>query len=193
MTVPSSLVGAWRRVGLLVDGVRRVDWCDVLWLQTPDWFADIRLRIDPTLGQPARPAGFARETAFAGTTGWEAPRITWDHVFDANPKPGPDSSALTWGEGIVSEHLTVTAEDKKVSVVEEWLRMADDTTPSRVAVGDHDVRVELGRWAIQLRDERPGGPFVATRYHADTGRWQAVGSITRRSSPNEPVAHEAHD
>ncbi|MDT5315369.1 MAG: hypothetical protein QOE74_4389, partial [Mycobacterium sp.] len=53
MTLPVELVGAWRRVGLLIDGVRRVDYCDVLWLQSADWFADIRTLIQPGVGPSA--------------------------------------------------------------------------------------------------------------------------------------------
>jgi hypothetical protein len=39
MALPVEVLGAWRRVGLVIDGVRRVDYCDVLWLQSADWFA----------------------------------------------------------------------------------------------------------------------------------------------------------
>ncbi|MCW2515676.1 MAG: hypothetical protein JWR11_4718 [Mycobacterium sp.] len=37
MAFPVELVGAWRRV---------VDYCDVLWLPSADWFADVRTDTD---------------------------------------------------------------------------------------------------------------------------------------------------
>ena len=43
MAVDRDLVGAWTRSRLVVDGASYADVCKVLWLQTTDWYADIRV------------------------------------------------------------------------------------------------------------------------------------------------------
>lgn len=177
MSIPPELRGAWRRVGLLIDGVRQVEYTDVLWLQTADWYADIRLRVDPDTPPPA-PARLSRETAFAGTARWDEPRLTWEHVLDASPSASIDSSPLTWADGMVIEEFTIRAGGREVPVVEEWMRMADDAAPSSATVGQRDVEIRVGRWAIRVRDERPDGPFVATRSQRGPEGWGAVGSVT---------------
>jgi hypothetical protein len=72
MSVDEFLVGAWTRSGLVVDGSRCVDQCQVLWLQTPVWYADIRL---PCPGGSMFEAGpgtvFARPVASAGEATWD--------------------------------------------------------------------------------------------------------------------------
>src|ERR1700737_130259 len=70
MAVPIELVGAWRRSGLLLDGGRKVDYDERVWLQTPECFVDIRLLIDPKADIPTEgvPDFFYSEFAFAGVT-----------------------------------------------------------------------------------------------------------------------------
>src|ERR1700694_5523811 len=78
MTVPPMLVGAWRRSGLIIDGKRAVDHCDVIFLHTPECFIDIRLRLDPTSTPPPDGLGakFATEVAFAGIGIWDGSLMT---------------------------------------------------------------------------------------------------------------------
>src|SRR5262249_42042417 len=61
LRMDSFLVGAWTRSRLVVDGSRCVDQCQVLWLQTPSWYADIRVPCRDRLISEAGPeAVFAR-------------------------------------------------------------------------------------------------------------------------------------
>src|ERR1700722_5083193 len=128
MSLPIELVGAWRRSGLILDGVRKVDYCDVIWLQTPTWFVDIRLLIDPTVTPPTEglPGFFYKEFCFAGVTSWDPPQITWDHKIDSSLQPSVDSNPLIWEDGVVFECGTATVDGEPVPFIEEWLRMTDD-------------------------------------------------------------------
>jgi Protein HRI1 len=179
MAVPLELVGAWRRSGLIFDGLRRVDYCDVMWLQTPDWFVDIRLLIDravPVVDEGV-PAFFYKEFAFAGVTTWEPPQITWNHKIDSNLEPAVDSNPLTWKDGVVFETGKVTMNGREIPFIEEWLRTTDDTVRYSAEVGEREARIEVGRWAVEIKDERPAGKFKATRYEADGTGWRLFGSV----------------
>jgi hypothetical protein len=176
------LVGAWRRSGLLLDGARAVDHCDVIWLQTPEWFVDIRLRIDPKLAPPTEGLGarFAKEVAFAGIGVWDAPLMTWQHRFDTRAELPADANSLNAEDGVMVERGTIADGGRDVRFVEEWLRMTEDDPPWSVAdvAGFADgVRVEVGRWAVEFAELQPGGPSRATRYDRVGGGWLLVGSV----------------
>jgi hypothetical protein len=179
MTLPIELVGAWRRSGLFLDGVRKVDYCDVIWLQTPEWYADIRLLIDPTATPPVDgvPAFFYREFSFAGPASWSDPIITWDHRVDSNLEPSVDANPVVWVDGVAAERGTATVDGRPAPFVEEWLRMTDNGVEWSADHGPGWARIEVGRWAVELRDERPEGKFVATRYERDGHGWSAVGAV----------------
>lgn len=180
LTVPKELVGAWRRSGLLLDGVRVVDYCDVIWLQTPEWFVDIRLLIDAAAAVPTEgvPNFFYKEFAFAGTTAWEAPRITWSHLIDSNLEPAIDSNPISWADGVVLEHGSAPVAGQMTPFTEEWLRMTDDDVSFRAENDEGWARIEVGRFAVEIADERPTGPFRAVRYTHDGDRWTEFGRVT---------------
>jgi hypothetical protein len=180
MAVPAEIVGAWRRSGLLLDGVRQVDHCDVIWLQTPDWYVDIRLRIDPTSVVPTEgvPAWFSQEFSFAGIATWDAPVITWDHLIDSSLEPAVDANPLTWEDGVAFETGKTEVNGVVVPFIEEWLRMTDDDVKYSVQLEDRAARIEVGRFAVEIRDERPSGPFLSTRYHRSGPDWVKFGSVS---------------
>jgi hypothetical protein len=179
MAVPIQLVGAWRRSGLLLDGVRQIDYCDVIWLQTPDWFVDIRLRIDRTVSVPdGIPEFFYREFAFAGVTTWAPPIITWDHLIDSSLEPDVDANPITWEDGVVIERGKVRLGGREIPYTEEWLRMTDDDVMWSAEAGDKQARIEVGRFAVAISDSRPDGGFVATRYEKQGSDWIKFGEVT---------------
>jgi hypothetical protein len=181
MAVPEHIVGAWRRSGLILDSVRQVDHADVIWLQTPEWFADIRLRINPDSVVPTAgvPEWFYEEFAFAGTSTWADPVITWDHVLDTRPDPAPDANPLTWEDGVAFERGTTEVDGVPTPFIEEWLRMTDDDVTWSVDKGEGSARIEVGRFAVEVKDLRPeGGSFTATRYHLEDGDWVKFGEVT---------------
>jgi hypothetical protein len=179
MPLPKEIVGAWRRSGLIFNGVRQVDYCDVVWLQTPEWYADIRLLIDPkvTLPTVGLPSFFYKEFSFAGPASWSAPVITWDHQLDFNVNSSVDSNPLTWEDGVAFERGTATVDGQPAPFIEEWLRMTEDDVTWSAEHGPGWARIEVGRWAVEIKDERPKGRFVATRYERDGDGWSTFGSV----------------
>ena len=180
MTLPKELVGAWRRSGLLLDGVRVVDYCDVIWLQTPEWFVDIRVLIDPEIIVPTKgvPDFFYREFAFAGTTTWDAPKITWLHLIDSNLEPATDSNPIVWADGVVLENGSAPVDDRMAPFTEEWLRMTGDDVACHAETADRRARIEVGRFAVEIEDNRPDGAFRAVRYTRDGGSWTEFARVT---------------
>jgi len=182
MGVPIELVGAWRRSGLIWKGVRVVDYCDVVWLQTPEWFVDMRLIMDPAAvpENADAPAFFYRNRCFAGHTTWEAPEITWAHELDSSATRSnrPDSNPLVWEDGVVFECGRSSVDGEEHPFIEEWLRMTDDDV-TWSAEGDHtSARIEVGKWAVEISDSRPEGTFKATRYALTDSGWVEYGSVT---------------
>jgi Protein HRI1 len=180
VTLPRELIGAWRRSGLLLDGVRVVDYCDVMWLQTPEWFVDIRVLIDPEVIIPTEgvPNFLYREIAFAGTTAWDAPRITWSHLIDSILEPAIDSSSLVWADGVVLENGSAPVDDQMIPFTEEWLRMTGDEVTWQAENADNRARIEVGRFAVEIEDNRPNGSFRAVRYSRDVDRWTEFARVT---------------
>lgn len=184
MSLPAELVGAWRRSGLMWKGRRHVDYCDVIWLQTPEWFVDMRLIIDPDAVPPnaSVPRFFCRNSCFAGNTTYEAPQITWHHAIDSNakrrPDARPDSRPISWEDGVVFERGTATVEGQEHPFIEEWLRMTDDDVKWSATRDATSARIEVGRWAVEVADDRPAGQFSAVRYEFVGGKWREYGSIT---------------
>jgi hypothetical protein len=180
VTLPIELVGAWRRSGLLLDGVRAVDYCDVIWLQTPEWYVDIRLRIDPNAAVPTEgvPQFFYNELAFAGVTTWTPPIITWDHRIDSSLEPSVDSNPVVWTNGVVRENGMAPVGERMTPFTEEWLRMTDDDVSWTAEAGEKRARIEVGDFAVEIEDRRPAGPFLAVRYHREDGKWVKFGQVT---------------
>ncbi len=180
MSVPRELVGAWRRVGLTLDGARLVDYCDVLWLQTATSFADIRLRLVPDDAVPTDgiPDWFYARAAFAGISRWSPPRMTWEHELDFDGSVPPGSNVLRAGDGVLVEEGATTVAGREIPFSEEWLRLTDDDVICSVTGGDGHARVEIRRWAIELRDPRPDGPFAAIRYELMDRDWMATGQLS---------------
>ncbi|MDQ1426484.1 MAG: hypothetical protein QOD72_3982, partial [Acidimicrobiaceae bacterium] len=173
MSVPTKLVAAWRRSGLILDGQRHVDHADVIWLQTPEWYADIRLRIDPTSSLPTTGAPwFYKEFSFAGPAEWNDPVITWNHVIDFSLEPTVDANPLTWVDGVAFETGKTEVDGVETVFIEEWLRMTDDDVEWSADVRDKGARIEVGNYAIEIKDARStGGIFSSTRFHLTRTGW----------------------
>ena len=179
MPVARKLIGAWRRSGLIIDGARQVDYCDVLWLQSAAWYADIRLAL-PALG-PVPTDGvaghFAKERAFAGITTWDPPVITWEHVLDIRANPPLDSKSLRWDGGVVIECGSQWWHGREVPWEEEWTRISDGDAEPTVTLDERYLHLAVGKWAIEVKDERPAKLFRATRFDRVAGSWREVGTV----------------
>jgi hypothetical protein len=182
VTIPPELIGAFRRSGLILNGRRMVDYADVIWLQTPEWFVDMRLLI-PGLPAPAAtdvPAWFYQEKAFAGIASWAPPTITWQHLIDSHLRTTPDSNPLSWEDGAVIERGITDLDGTPTPFAEEWLRMTGDDVEYSAEHDENRVRarIAVGRFAVEISDDRPtGGNFRATRLEKRDGEWIEYGSV----------------
>lgn len=186
MTGAAALTGAWRRSGLIVDGVTVTDRCNVLWLQTELWYADIRLPVRRSGAQPdddgAFAAGpercFARPWAFAGKASWDDPVMTWHHHLDSEANSEPDSNPLERSGSLILERGRIAWEGRSVPFTEEWQRISPRDAEMCAEAKPGRITVTVGRWRIELADERPAGPFLAVRHERDeSGAWRATGSL----------------
>lgn len=186
MTVGYGLAGSWRREGLVVDGRRVSDPCDVLWLQTPEWYADIRLPRGTGLETEKGPAAlFARPWAFAGIASWDPPIMTWEHRIDSRPEAAVDANPLVKVGELLVEEGSVLYEGRRVPFVEEWRKIS--TSDHRVSAVPRPggVQVTIGPRRITIDDLRPVGDFLAIREELGPAGWSEVGRLfvpRRRSS-----------
>lgn len=190
MTVGYGLAGSWRRVGLVVDGVRVTDPCEVLWLQSPEWYADIRLPRDPDTEPDKGPTAlFARPWAFAGIASWDPPMMTWDHQFDSRPEPAADAGPLVKVGDLLVEEGWVGYEGRRVPFVEEWRKISTGDHAVSAVRRPEGVQVTVGPRRITVDDLRPLGDFLAVREELGPAGWEEVGRLCvppRRSPPGGP-------
>ncbi|MCV7229406.1 hypothetical protein [Mycolicibacterium komossense] len=176
MSLPDEFLGAWRRVGLIIDGVRRVDYSDVLWLQSSDWFADIRTHIQPGTGPSADDPHieFAGELSFAGTTDLLDGELRWNHALDSRGHDAPpDQSPVWWQDKLLVESATFQWQGRVVPFVEEWGYLGRDGLHG---VGrDGYIRVEAAGLAVEV--SAGAGEFSAVKYQSRSGVWVETGRV----------------
>ena len=184
----------------------------MVWLQTADWFADIRLLAPTTAGPPGATAGSGAADpgagaagllvgawAFAGTAVWASPRMTWEHRFDtcaatADDASGPaDAAVLDWDGPVLVERGSVPGPDGPVPYVERWARL-EGSAPGAVALVDHrTVAVTSGSWRVTVTsmDGGPaGGPVHATLELRRGERWDQEGRVASAGPP--PPGRQRH-
>ena len=165
LVLPLEFAGAWRRTDLHVGGRLRDD-ADVLWLQTSEWYADLRIPHDDD-GGPIE--------AFAGPARWVDPYFTWMHHIDWVGSFPDDVGHLAWDDGVLIETGWFEAEPKDEPYEERWVPDAvkgPRLVATRTTEGCRAVLVRVGDEAITLVDERmAGGGFAARRDQRLDGRW----------------------
>jgi hypothetical protein len=178
VTIDSSLVGAWTRHRLIVDGVRCVDRCQVLWLQTADYYADIRLPGPlPSISDGGPEMVFARPAAFAGAASWDCPIMTWHHQLDSLPDPISESSPLHFEGDLLVESGWLRWAGLRIPFREEWRRISSCHDELVTEVDLTRIRITVGTWRIEIEDERPSGVFRASRLEFAAGSWRLAGTI----------------
>jgi hypothetical protein len=177
--VPGHLVGTWHRVGLVIDGAEVDETLDVLWLQGPEWYADIRLPLAGTPGGPtAGTVPLSAPMAFAGPAAWSDPMMGWTHVFDSAGRPtGVDAGHLVFEGDVMIETGQWSEGDRVVTYAERWARLDDE--PATVEHRTGGVTVSAAGRRIAIDDHRPAGPFTAVRLEGDNaGGWVETGRLT---------------
>jgi hypothetical protein len=191
VTVDSFLVGAWTRHRLFVDGVRCLHGCQVLWLQTPDWYADIRLPCPLAAVSDGGPeAVFARPSAFAGTASWHPPIMTWQHQLDSMPDQIEEFSPLDVAGDLLVESGRLRWAGLSIPFREEWRRMSGRRDEATTRVDSNRIAITIGGWRIEVEDNRPLGVFRASRHDFEQGSWRLKGTLVEpaRSSRRASVA-----
>lgn len=183
-TVPPELQGLWQRTGLLrgENDQPMTDYCNVLWFQSPSWYADVRLRRNPA-EMPAPDdelaVNFAKERAFAGTAMWNPPEVTWEHVLDSKHSSEIDSQPIGW----LSDNIIIERGEKTLSSglvmpwAEVWTRDPNQTR-AIVEPSDNYLFLSIGSMAVEIRDGRAeGGMFDAALLGVQNGNWSVIGSL----------------
>jgi hypothetical protein len=155
--LPEQFFGAWRRRSIAFDGGEPGESARVLWLQAGDAFADLRVPI----------AGNARVEAFAGTTAWDPPRLTWTHTVDWHGAfAGFDCGEIAWRDGLMIERGECEIDGRVAAYEEVWERIDDGrdrSSRTRRGDGAHrpvlhcDARPPEFRWRVRRPQCSPGG------------------------------------
>jgi hypothetical protein len=189
VSIDGFLVGAWTRSRLVVDGAHCVDRCQALWLQTADWYADVRM---PQHAQPALHCGpeatFTRPRAFAGTSIWQPPVMTWRHQLDYLGDPITDSIPLERQGDLLIEAGSLKWAGLAIPFREEWRRISQPHDEISAEVSARRVQITIGGWRILIIDDRPEGPFRASVLTLFDGTWRTAGNLTEPRDHDEPAA-----
>jgi hypothetical protein len=183
MTVDDFLVGAWTRSRLIVDGAQCTDRCRVLWLQTANWYADVRIPSRAGVWRQGGPeAVFARPWAFAGQARWDPPVMTWQHQLDSMREPIADSNPLDRMGDLLVEAGSFKWAGLAIPFRAEWRRISGRDEAVSVELGSDRIQVTVAFWRILVEDDRPSGPFRASRLDFEDGEWRLTGTILEPAS-----------
>ncbi len=58
------------------------------------------------------------------------------------------------------------------------INLADAWRRSGLLLEGVRARVEVGRFAVEIKDDRPNGSFVSTRYEKKGSQWVKFGEVT---------------
>lgn len=157
--IPPEIRGAWRRRSIAVDGGTPREPAYVLWLQASQSFADLRI--------PLAEAG--RIEAFAGTTRWDSPRLTWHHAIDWNGGFADyDCGEVEWrGEALVERGTF--SDDGRIREYEEIWDRLDPGAEYLALESDDGILVQVGSFSLTMRDGRADGSTFDVR----TAEWSA--------------------
>ncbi|SMF36176.1 hypothetical protein SAMN06265365_11260 [Tistlia consotensis] len=164
--VPAAYQGLWRRLSLIrPDGTRDATTL-VLWLQTPEHHADLRIPADrPDLTGAAGLdeldipdlLALARQEGFAGGQQYRTGQLAWRRVIDFAPSDGPPDEGIMEATG--PGRFTETG--LHVAYGEDWLREdgAEGPFAARVERAPFPrFLLRAGRWVALAEDRRPAPP-----------------------------------
>jgi hypothetical protein len=171
-------VGAWTRSRLVIDGAECVDRCQTWWLQTADWYADVRTPRHPQLPLDGGPeTTLSRPRASAGTSTWQAPVMSWRHQLDYLGDPITDSIPLERKGGLLVEAGCFKWAGLAIPFREEWRRISQPHDEISAEVSARRIEITVGGWRILIVDGRPEGPFSAFMLTLAHGTWRTSGSL----------------
>jgi hypothetical protein len=168
--LPPGFVRPWARTGIWLDGKPVEGAGATYWIQTPLLFVDVRA-----------PGGPGDDTAFGGSTSFDAGRLTWQHVVQRDQELNTDTATVdVVGDTLVEEGQGLFG---AVSYRESWLPLdGGGSCEQRVEPGL--VAVRNGDHAAAVLDRRHGGGSFAARYWLRRqGAWTTVLAIGPEALP----------
>jgi hypothetical protein len=108
--------------------------------------------------------------------------MTWHHHLDFMELIS-DSNPLDRQGDLVVEAGSFRWAGLTISFQEEWRRIGRLDENISVQVDTNRIQVTIGRWRIQVEDQRPSGLFRATRQDFEEGTWQTRGTIIEPARP----------
>lgn len=161
-SVPPRFRGAWKRVSLALDGAEPAEHADVVWLQTEDTYADLRI---PRYGY----GDIVAPMSFAGTTTWVDPYLRWSHDLDLDPDSRlgeADVGRVRWDGDDMVETGELTDGSRSVPYTEVWRRLPASAAglESHWSADRSCVVVRTGAHALTIADDRPTGGVYRACY-----------------------------
>ena len=154
--------GGWVRQGISLDGVDQAENTVVWWLQAPSKHCDLRV---PYLDGDGL-------MAFAGTTTWADPRLSWHPELELNPSIVDDVGVITWDGPDMIETGLCYQDGREVTYVERWQRLPSSQDELFALSTDTGRLVRAGSYALSIVDDRPnGGAFAAVAWTLTKNEW----------------------
>lgn len=169
--LPARFLGAWERRELVLGGAPEAGAGRAIWIEAGVAFVDVR-----------GPGTQASDTSFAGTTSWDAPRLTWMHEIDrVLSDQGADVGRVTFdGDDLIEEGDSIAG--WHIPYRERWSRLPGGIQPACAASGPGGLAVRVGPHEAAVVDGRAeGGAFAAVYRRFDGARWTtelAIGEST---------------
>jgi hypothetical protein len=160
--IPDEFTGGWVRVTIALGDAPPHEDMLVWWLQAASRHADLRTPLN----------GDGERVAFAGTTVWDQPSLSWLPALELVPSGFPDTGVVAWDGTDLLESGTTVVDGAPVPYVERWRRLPDTATPLLALSRPGGRLVRTGNLALSMVDARPaGGEFHAVAWRLDTGGW----------------------
>lgn len=160
--IAKEFTGGWIRLSIALGEAPATENMLVWWLQSTSRHADLRVALDAD----------GENIAFAGTTVWDPPSLTWLPDLELVPSGFPDTGVVAWdGEDLLESGTTVIG-GVSVPYVERWQRLPDTAAPLLALSRPGGRLVRTGNLALSILDERPaGGEFHAVGWRSHAGGW----------------------
>lgn len=140
--VPDNLIAAWKRESFQLIGEEACETSCVIWLQTANRYADVRVSL---------PGYEARSESFGGTICWESPQLRFDHCIDLKDDD-VDIGVMSWDGDVLVEDASFEENGKLVSMKERWIRQTVNA-PQTVAMELLNANQQLKGLAIKVGDQ----------------------------------------
>ena len=105
--------------------------------------------------------------------------MTWRHELDSMQEPIIDSIPLDRKGDFLVEAGSFKWAGLEIPFREEWRRISQRDDEVSAHTDANRIEVTIGTRRIVVEDERPFGPFRASRLDFEGGAWRQTGTMTR--------------